>query len=599
MQILFAVLLSLQAVSAHSAEQSDWSGGPGVTGPVSSFGNSFLSDTPSLAYSEPGQLTLVDGTTEHSTTTSIGGWGDICAGDIDLDGDMDIAGAGYVSDYVAWWENANGLGSCWIEHSVCWECSSAVEIDMGDMDSDGDPDLVVTSYGFDKVVWFENGSSWEEHSIASDFWGAYSVVVRDIDGDADQDVIASSLADRIACWINLDGTGTSWQEYTIATAIDIPTVISAADIDSDGDMDIAGVSSGDSLVYWWENVLGTGTTWNTHIVDYGLSGPWAVGCSDIDSDGRMDVMAAALSDTVIWCRNLNGTGTAWERYIISTDMDGPNCVNAADLDEDGDMDVLAGANFGDELLWFENIDGTGATWSPHLISDQFEAPGCVLVPDIDGDGHADVTSCEYWLNTLTWWDLNLNEIDGSLESSILDTGMDPSWDSIDWVATQPGCTSVGFQVRASDDYNSMGEWSDTLQTPGSLVGILEDGDSYVQYRALLGTEDPNVVPVLNAVSLFWDQLGVSGDSPVAEYHLYDILPNPSPGTVCIRYDVPEETDLELMIYDLSGRVVHLDSHNEVLEGEYSETIEFPNPGLYFCRLTCSDFISTKRFTVID
>jgi len=599
MKVLLVILLSIQSVSAYSAEQSDWSRGPYVAGPVFSFGDSFLSDTPSITYTLPGQLILLDGTTEHVETTSSGGWGDICAGDIDLDGDIDIAGVGYVSDYVAWWENLNGLGSCWLEHSVAWECSSAVEIELGDIDSDGDSDLVVSSYGFSKIVWYENGSSWDEHSVASYFPSAYSVVIRDIDNDSDQDVIASSLTDRIACWINTDGTGTSWQEHTITTAVDIATVISAADMDGDGDVDITGVSGGEGMIYWWENVSGTGTSWSAHTVDQDLQLPWGIGCSDIDSDGRMDIMVAALSDTVTWCRNMDGSGTAWTRYYIATDLDGANCVNAADLDEDGDMDVVAGANFGDELRWFENMDGTGSAWSPHVISSNVEAPGCVLVPDIDGDGHADVTSCEYWLSTLKWWDLNLCEIDGSLESSILDTGMDPAWESIDWTATEPGSTEVALQVRASDDFNCMGDWSDILRSPSPLSGILQDGDSYFQYRALLLSQDPDVSPVLTEITILWNMLSVEIDPPRFEYHLYDIQPNPSPFTLCIRYDVPEKTDLELMVFDITGRMVHLSDHSDVPVGQYSETVTVSNPGVYFCRMRSADFVSTRRFTVIQ
>lgn len=606
---MYKIILSLFIVGsfivtyADSAVQTDWQEGPGYPGPVPAFGNTFDSDTEAICYLVPGQLFLLDGITEYTVDAPGGGINDICTADFDLDGDMDIAGISYVEEYISWWENTNSLGSFWIEHAVCFEFDTGIEIISADVDSDGDMDIIAASYGGDAIMWFENdnisNTEWPEHIIGENFNGAYSVVIADIDGDGDPDVVGSCIGDdQVAWWKNTDGLGITWEKIIIAVSVDLPASVDADDIDGDGDVDVVGFASLDDLVFWWENADGSGNSWIEHVVDSDLDLLWNICCTDMDSDGFIDIAGAALSDTVYWWRNVNGSGTLWTRHIIDENFDGALCVFSTDMDKDGDQDLAGAAGTSNDVTWWENLDGLGTQWSANMISDSLNSPSSVHCADMDGDGNIDVLASEYWVAEIKWWDLNIFEIDGSLESSILDTQSDPDWGALEWSSETPSETSVSFQVRASDDYNSMGVWSDTLTEPCLLDTVLSDGDSYVQYRVLLHTYNPLNVPSLLDVQISWETLGIECETGHEVLALLPFAPNPLSGSPIIRFSQQEIADVKLSVIDLSGRLIEVISLEGSSPGYHTVQIdEFP-AGIYFCRMTSGDFTATQRFVVI-
>lgn len=601
-RFLSFLIVCLTSISfADSAIQTDWSGGPGVQGPVTSLGTAFNADTPAIDYAIQGQLMLAEGIIENTVNSSLGGASSICTGDFDLDGDLDIAGVGYAEDYVSWWENINGLGTCWIEHTVCWECSSGVDIASGDLDGDGDLDLIATSYGLDTVIWFENDAlrtTWTEHIIDAYFDGAYSVCTADIDGDEDQDVIGSCIGgDLVVWWDNTDGSGMNWLRRTIDTAVDLPSSITAEDLDNDGDKDIAGLASLDGQVCWWENENGIGTNWIEHIVDPNANLPWEIWCADIDSDGSTDIVVAALSDAISWWRNVDGTGTLWTQYVIDTGSDNVTSVCIADIDDDGDQDVVTATAISNKISWYENLDGAGTEWSEVLISDSMDNPGSVFCADLDGNSCQDIIASEYWFPEIKWWNLNLLEIDGSLESTIYDTQTEPDWEYIEWDSETPSGTSVCFQVRASDDFENMGDWSDTLTMASSLSGVLNDGDRYVQYRTILETSDPDETPILQEIILTWNQMCAEGGTEPEAHVLLPFTPNPALHPA-VRFGLVEPVETEIAIFDLSGRIVTLILSSQLPAGYHSILIDDLSSGIYFCLMTAGEFTAIQRFVVI-
>lgn len=603
-RFLSYLILSITSITfADSVMQTDWSGGPGVPGPVTNLGTTFNADTPAIDYGVQGQLMLTEGMIENTISTSIGGTNNICTGDFDLDGDVDIAGVGYAEDYVSWWENINGLGTCWIEHTVCWECSSGVDIASGDLDGDGDLDLIATSYGLDTVKWFENdalcNTIWIEHIIDASFYGAYSICAADIDGDEDQDVIGSCIgSDLVVWWDNADGSGMNWLKRTVDTTVDLPSAITVEDLDNDCDKDIACVASLDGQVCWWENENGIGTNWIKHIVDPNVNLPWDICCADVDSDGYTDIAVAALSDAISWWRNVDGIGTLWTQHIIDTGSDNVVSVFTADIDNDGDQDVVTATSISDRISWYENLNGIGTEWSEVLISDSLDNPSSVFCADLDGNSCQDIIASEYWLTKIKWWNLNLLEIDGSLESSIYDTQTEPDWEYIEWDSATPSGTSVSFQVRASDDYEIMGEWSDTLTMASSLAGVLNDGDRYVQYRTILETSDPDETPILLDVILTWDQMSVEEGTEPEAHVLMPFMPNPA-SYPAVRFGLVEPVDTGIAIFDLSGRVVIRIQSTELPAGYHSILIDDLSPGIYFCLMTAGEFTAIQRFVVIE
>jgi hypothetical protein len=460
-------------------------------------------------------------------------------------------------------------------------------------------DILGAASSDNDITWWENiygsGTSWTEHTVDTYFAGANNVYSEDIDDDGDMDIIGAAFyANEITWWENDDGSGMLWTEHTITEDFIDPRFIYPEDIDGDGDLDVLGASCVDKFK-WWENVDGSGTSWTEHIVDGDAYEPWCVYSEDLDGDGDMDVLGGVgvgWWGYISWWENINGSGTSWTEHTVDGDYHLPLNVYSEDMDNDGDMDVISSAIIYGVVTWWENDGGSGTSWIEHTVDPSFAAKA-VYTEDIDGDGNTDVLGARFSGNDVIWWDLTPQ---GWLESSILDTECSPQWASIDWNSSEPAGTDLYFQYRTSDDPGSMGIWSDPIYEPCLLSGLL---NRYFQYMVLLETDDPGSTPSLNDVTLNWDPLGVEGESQVTEYTLHGAEPNPSYGSASITFAVPELSPVKLLVYDLAGHLVLAPAQAEYTPGVHQVQLEELTPGIYFCRMVAGEFTATQRFMVIE
>ena len=522
--VLISILIGPVAI-AQIATQTDWSGGPGISGPVLNWGSTFdmesgidwssTSGELSLSYSEP---------MEHIITGSYTRANYACPVDIDGDGDMDVLGAAgrYSPPYlfsgrIDWWENTDGTGTSWTLHVVDDNFVSAPSICSADLDGDGDMDIIGAARGsVNDIAWWENvngsGNSWIEHTIPSSIQDASSIFAADVDNDGDKDLLSTDASYNKVIWLkNVDGSGTNWTEYTIAN-FNNATDVYGADVDGDGDIDAVGASYNGDDVRWWENVNGSGTNWDQHVVSNNFNGARSVFASDVDGDGDTDILgAASLGWDITWWENSDGIGNNWIEHSINSNFNWAYAVYAADMDDDGDTDVLGVAYFGDDITWWENINGLGLTWIEHLIDDNFDGAADIAAADMDSDGDMDIIGVANEDADISWWNVTCCIGTAELASSILDLEAGVQWDSITWTSDEPAGTSLYFQVRSSSDPLYMGSWSTNITTPGSLVNYLTDGDQYVQYKVLLETVDPGISPSLEDVTLSWAFIGLISD----------------------------------------------------------------------------------------
>ena len=247
--------------------------------------------------------------------------------------------------------------------------------------------------------------SWSCHLISTAADGGWSVFGIDVDGDGDIDTLSASWKDNTIAWYeNLDESGGSWSYHMISTAASGATAVFAIDVDGDGDVDTLSASCKDDTIAWYENLDGSGGSWSYHEISTAADSANSVFGIDLDGDGDVDVLSASGNDdTIAWYENLDGSCASWSYHEISTAADGAYSVFGIDLDGDGDVDVLSASAGDDTIAWYENLDGSGGSWSFHEISTATDGPHSVFAIDLDGDGDVDLVSASSLDDTIAWW----------------------------------------------------------------------------------------------------------------------------------------------------------------------------------------------------
>jgi hypothetical protein len=216
-------------------------------------------------------------------------------GDLDGDGDLDFAGTRVFADQPddAGTNVVVGLGSGDGTFELGTPLDSkagtgvANELDLADMDADGDLDVVVLNDDVDRsngtvVVLFNDGSG-RFGFITADPLPAVerandALVTGDFDGDGDVDVVVGSRLPGVLTVLKNDGRGALAPQPTVAASVDY---LAAGDIDGDGDLDIV-TSSGGIL----ENAAGDGVL----VGGASIGGTGLPALGDLDGDEDLDAV---------------------------------------------------------------------------------------------------------------------------------------------------------------------------------------------------------------------------------------------------------------------------------------------------------------------
>ncbi|MCK5116897.1 MAG: T9SS type A sorting domain-containing protein [Candidatus Aegiribacteria sp.] len=604
--LLLVLLFPSSLLFAGVEFQSDWSGGPGTTGPTNYWFNDFSTQSQTSWTTLPsGKLLLDISTISHTINSSMGGCYFAFPADMDGDGDMDVLAQS--TDYydITWFEN-DGSGGGWNTHMVSDNYPLPRCAYPGDLDGDGDLDVAGANSASSNsgIEWFRNddgvGDSWTRFYIDDQFGNPNFVCCTDINNDDTLEVIAPSRISpyQIAWWKSSTTPPDSiWEKHVVSSSSQDGWELFPVDLDQDGDMDILCANHHSiSGLQFWENIDGVGTDWELKRINSSNDDARSVHAADIDGDSDLDVVACGTNYFYLsWFENLDDTCGAWEEHVLSTTLDQNHGVHAADVTDDGFVDILVAVWEDNQLFLYRNMDGTGMEWAVYLLKSGWWFED-VDVADFNDDGFTDILAGATDGVEVSWHEIS-GYSSGWLESSILDVVGYPEWDSIAWTAEEPAGTDLFFQIKSSNDWEDMGVWCDTIFEPGSLTGYIDSTHRYIQYRLGMTTESRFGTPVLDEVRFYWSSMGIEGGSGGEEF-VITAVPNPSAGGVSIVVPSLYAEDVELFVYDLSGKVVRVLAERNgstfIWDGRDSSGHEAPT-GTYIIRGVVEDRSATVRF----
>lgn len=242
----------------------------------------------------------------------------------------------------------------------------------GDLDGDGDPDLVAVRYL--SVASEPGGLYWLEHQgvprllaraptrpIDGGWLAGTAAAVADLDGDGDRDVVAGSYSQGVAWWPN-DGAGSFGVRRTLSSLRQVSSV-AVADVDGDGDVDVLHASHfpTNSTVYVLENQGGglfTERALGATVTRDGFTG---LVTPDVDRDGAPDVLAAGVDDRTVMLFANDGAAGFAERLVATVPATAA-ALAAGDVDGDGWPDLIAADRAEGALVLVRQEPGNPPRW---------------------------------------------------------------------------------------------------------------------------------------------------------------------------------------------------------------------------------------------
>jgi gliding motility-associated-like protein len=355
----------------------------------------------------------------------------VAIGDLDGDGKSDLAVANYSSNTVSIFRNTSASGTItaasFAANVDLVTGSNPINVAIGDLDSDGKPELVVTNNSSNTISIFRNIST--SGTITTGSFDAkvdlvtgsipYNVAIGDLDGDGKPDMAVSNGSDNtVSVFLNTSTSGT-FTAGSFATKVDFATGINPynvaiGDLDGDGKPDLAAANASSSTVSVFRNTSTSGSITAGSFaakVDFTTSGgSRSVAIGDLDGDGKPDLAVANGSNSsVSLLRNTATSGSitagSFAAKVDFTTGGSPSGIVIGDLDGDGKPD-LAVANAGSSTVSvLRNISTSGSitvnSFATKVDITTGTTPRGVAIGDLDGDGISDLAVPNYSTNTVS------------------------------------------------------------------------------------------------------------------------------------------------------------------------------------------------------
>ena len=573
------------------------------------------------------------------------------AGDLDGDGDLDLV-VGKADGEFIYVENTGSATAPDFTAQIGttdnplsgFDVGDDADPTFGDLDGDGDLDLVAGSYaGYGEydgytypyeadLFYFENtgditrtvqfSRATQDPLSGVGLSGDASPTLADIDGDGDDDAIVGESAGSVAFYENtgdaenptfVQRTGSANPFDGLGGVVDGNPAF--GDLDRDGDLDLV-VGKADGTLLYLEN---TGSKTNPSFtertgsdnpfdgVDVGDNSSPAI--VDAFGDGALDVVVGAADGSLAFFTD-SGDLTTAEFGELTGDFNPLSDVNVgsnaaprfSDLDRDGDPDLVVGRTDG-TVAYFENTGSagspsfTGRTGSDNpLAAVDVGDDSQLAFSDLDADGDpdlaigaADGTVETYRFGTSDVLPVELTAFTGRPDG----TGIVLSW------STAGETNNTGFEVQ-----KMIGEEAGVYDA----IGFVEGAGTTDQPQAYRFRTD-DLSPGTHRFRL--KQVDADGSAELSEtiavdltiesaYRLQAPAPNPASGPARMGLTVERPQDVRVEVFDLLGRRVAV-PHEGALPAQQETTIRLGgdlSAGTYLVRITGDAFQTTEKLTIV-
>ena len=322
------------------------------------------------------------------TSTIVPHFEKMVLGDLDNDGDLDMMVPSYEAHEVYICLNDGQGGFSPPTPLMPYTFSGPVQVALADVDADGTLDALVVCQALNAVSVYRNNGR-------GGFVGASPVAVGlipdalhigDLDADGDLDfVVANTFSNTLSVRLNNgNGTFTNAPDVTVR---DNPRGLGLGDVDRDGDLDLV-VSHSASVSVWLNNGNGQFTT--PHFTGLAMGDPIEVVLADLNQDGNLDMLSDDFGGLVhLRLGSASGAfGNLTQLPLISY-FGG---LTVADVDADGDLDIVKSSQ--DMMLLLLNA-GNGTFAAPVAFPLSGTTATSVVTGDVDNDGDLDLLVANY------------------------------------------------------------------------------------------------------------------------------------------------------------------------------------------------------------
>jgi hypothetical protein len=328
----------------------------------------------------------------------------ICAGDFNGDGKSDLALISFSANKLLILTNDGGGGFAACKTYPC--PATARCLATGDFNNDQILDVAVVNYPGDSItVWLGAGDGAFTVPSTTAFTVNQSspgIALGDFNNNGKLDVAVATYGLQI-----LTGRGDGYFDVFTNYSSGITYAAATGILNNDTNLDVVtGNYSASSMTV----CLGAGDgTFPVRSNYSGLSSEYhyAVAISDLNNDGRPDLVTLNYYDRSVSIRTNNGDGSFGPEARFSTGLSFTQGLAVGDFNGDGNIDLATAYFGGSTAARLAILTGRGdATFGAALTN--FPGSGsttfanqCICVADLNGDGRLDIATTEYATNCVS------------------------------------------------------------------------------------------------------------------------------------------------------------------------------------------------------